>query len=95
MAGLLRYQVFLAYTAGVIAIWFTVNQKDYGIPNYIAHLFPIWVLLALALYAAIIIIYGVATLRDFSKATTELEEEVIEAKAAMKKRTIPVTESLN
>ena len=91
MAGLLRYQVVLAYASVVIAIWFTINQKDYGIPKSIAQQFPIWVLLALAFYAAIIIIYGVATLKDFPEAMTELEEEVKEAKTAMKNRTIPVT----
>ena len=91
MAGLLRYQVFLAYAALVIAIWYTLNQKEFGIPKILSQLLPLWVLVALAMYAAVTIIYGVATLGDLPEASKELEREISEAKAAMKKRGIPIT----
>jgi type VI protein secretion system component VasK len=91
MAGLLRYQVFLGYAALVIAIWFTLLQNEFGIPKILSQLFPLWVLVTLAMYAAVTIIYGVATLGDFPEASKELEGEIAEAKAVMKKRGIPIT----
>jgi type VI protein secretion system component VasF len=53
---------------------------------------PLWILVSLAIYALATIFYGLATLGDFPEASAELEKEVKEAKAAMKKRGVPIVE---
>ena len=92
MPGILRYQVFLAYTAAVVAVWYAMIKQgeysDYGLSPLLVQPFPLWVLLGLALYAASRIIYGVATLGDYPEASTELEGEIKEAKLEMKRRGI-------
>jgi amino acid transporter len=53
---------------------------------------PLWILLFLVIYALVCILYGLAILGDFPDAAVELENEIKEAKAAMKKRGVPVVE---
>jgi amino acid transporter len=99
---MLRYQVFLSYAFLWAAIWYQALQSEDTIVDksplspeatkLLIQLLPLWILVALAIYALTSILYGLATLGDFPEAAVELEKEIREAKAAMKKRGIPVVE---
>lgn len=97
--GLLRYQVFLAYGSAFMALWYAALQNKDAIveaapfPNDVVDLAvrwaPLWGLVGLALYALIVIGYGLLTFEDFPEAAAELERQVKEARAEMKRRGIP------
>lgn len=99
---MLRYQVFLSYAFLWAAIWYQALQSEEAIveksplspeaTKLLIQLLPLWILVALAIYALTSILYGLATLGDFPEAAVELEKEIREAKAAMKKRGIPIVE---
>ena len=99
---MLRYQVFLFWGVLWGAIWFqALKNQDELVPKsplspdttkFFIKLFPVWIIVALAMYAASTILYGLATLGDFPEAATELEKEIKEAKAEMKKRGVPIVE---
>jgi hypothetical protein len=95
--GLLRYQVFLAYGGAFMALWYAALQnKDAimeatGFPvatDLAVQWAPLWGILGLGLYAAISIIYGLLTFEDYPEAAAELERQVEEARAEMKRRGI-------
>ena len=97
--GLLRYQVFLAYGIAFMALWYAALQNKeaimeatgYPVETDIALQWaPLWGILGLGLYAAIKIIYGLITFQDFPEAAAELERQVEEARAEMKRRGIPM-----
>ena len=97
--GLLRYQVFLAYGGAFIALWYAALQHEEAIIQ--ASSFPaaaelailsapLWGIVALGLYALIVIGHGMVTFQDFPEAAEELERQVVEARAEMKRRGIPM-----
>lgn len=97
--GLLRYQIFLAYGGAFLALWYAVLLSQEAIVE--ASMFPVtttelavrwaplWGILALGLYALMSVIYGVLTFEDCPEAALELERQVQEARAEMKRRGIP------
>lgn len=99
---MLRYQIFLCWGALWAAIWYQANDSEEslveksplpsGVTKILIQLLPLWILVALAGYALVTILYGLATLEDFPEASAELEKEIKEAKTAMKKRGVPVVE---
>mmetsp|Transcript_9786 Transcript_9786/g.18746 ORF Transcript_9786/g.18746 Transcript_9786/m.18746 type:complete len:103 (+) Transcript_9786:102-410(+) len=92
LPGLLRWQVFTTYAVGFIAIWsIAVSSKpaDGGpLVDVLMDWAPVWAILALGVYAAVSIFYGVANFRDCPEAATEIEQQVIEARKELKRRGI-------
>lgn len=93
--GLLRYQIFLSYTGAILAVWAIAlgngNNNHFRLETYtdIAVVFaPLWCLIILGIYLLSLLIYGVLTYRDCPEAAKELEGEISEAKAEMKRRGI-------
>ena len=95
MAGLLRYQIFLGYGILVLGVWYGALQSKSSLINEgsaiqesLVDYFPLWVILCLALYAIGSLVYGVANFADCPLAAKEVERQIEEAKAAMKKKGI-------
>ena len=88
MTGLLRWQIFATYAVGFFAIWsFALSSKPEG-PNLLVDYLPVWAILALGVYAASSVLYGVATFRDCPEAAKEIETQVAEARKELKRRGI-------
>lgn len=97
--GLLRYQVFLAYGGVFMALWYAALQHEEEIMQASSYpaatelairWAPLWGIAALALYASVVIGHGMVTFQDFPEAIEELERQVVEARAEMKRRGIPM-----
>jgi dolichol-phosphate mannosyltransferase subunit 3 len=97
--GLLRYQVFLAYGGAFMALWYAALQHEDAIiqvssfpaaAELAIRWAPLWGIAALGLYALIVIAHGMLTFQDFPEAIAELEHQVLEARAEMKRRGIPM-----
>ena len=91
--GLLRYQVFLVYGVVFLAVWQGVkmNQDEATASpaaKILVNFAPIWAIVALGIYALSTIIYKVMTFNDCPEAAKEIDEQVKEAKAEMKRRKI-------
>jgi Dolichol-phosphate mannosyltransferase subunit 3 (DPM3) len=93
MLGLLRYQVFLVYGFVFLAVWQGAKMnQDVATASFTARIVvdfaPLWAILLLGMYAATSIIYKVLTFNDCTDATAELEGQIKEAKAEMRRRKI-------
>lgn len=96
MLGLLRYQVFLAYGAVFLAIWYHAlawrneqSKDDVSLEvDLLVTWAPAWGIIALGVYALTQLVQGVINMSDCPEATKEIEQQVIEARAEMKKRGI-------
>jgi len=89
MSGLLRYQIFLGYGALFLAVWFyALSKQQDDARSLMVELAPVWAVLVLGVYAASSLVYGVLTFKDCPEAAKELEQQVSEAKAEMRKRGI-------
>lgn len=94
---LLRYQVFLAYGAVFLSVWYYALQRQddlAAIENLpkIAIVAVRWApalaVVALGVYALIWLILGVMNFRDCPEAAAELESQVKEAKKDLRRRGI-------
>ncbi|CAB9501861.1 Dolichyl-phosphate mannosyltransferase polypeptide 3 [Seminavis robusta] len=94
MMGLLRYQVFLVYGVVFLAAWQGAKMNQSEAPSdasrIVVDFAPIWAVLLLGVYAAATIIYNVMTFNDCPEAAAELDRQVKEAKAEMRKRKVIV-----
>ena len=97
--GLLRYQVFLAYGGAFMALWYAALQNEESViqvssfptaTELAIRWAPLWGIVALGLYALIVIGHGMLAFKDFPEAVAELERQVVEARAEMKRRGIPM-----
>jgi Dolichol-phosphate mannosyltransferase subunit 3 (DPM3) len=100
--ALLRYQLFLCYGLGFGAVWYQALQHldavrsteaEAATPlspwiNVAVVFAPLWVLVGLGVYAVASIAIGVSNFRDCPEAAIELDKQVQEAKAEMKRREI-------
>lgn len=90
--GLLRYQIFLGYAVVFLALWIGARMKQddtaQGVSKILVDFAPIWAIGALGIYALATIMYNVMTFNDCPEAAEELEKQIKEAKAEMKKRKI-------
>mmetsp|Transcript_16322 Transcript_16322/g.24061 ORF Transcript_16322/g.24061 Transcript_16322/m.24061 type:complete len:109 (-) Transcript_16322:249-575(-) len=101
MPKLLRYQQFLAYAFGFLAIWSKAVQNQEEIIDKLPHsccptnaklyklaidYAPIWAILALGIWAASSVVYGVLLFRSCPEAAMELDGQVKEAKAELSRR---------
>jgi Dolichol-phosphate mannosyltransferase subunit 3 (DPM3) len=93
---LLRYQIFLSYTAALFAFWAIALGSNGGFDHFqlktstdiVLVFIPVWGLITLGIYLLSLLIYGVMTYRDCPEAARELESEIKEAKTEMKRRGI-------
>ncbi len=84
---LLRYQIFLAIGIAFLSIWLTlINGSDSS--NPITLYAPVWAIILLGLYAVGSVILGLMSFKDTPEAAAEIERQIQEAKAEMKKRGI-------
>lgn len=93
MAGLLRYQIFLGYGAAFLAVWYylLLNHHRYVKSDSLVTLIqwaPFFGLVFFASFALSSLIIGVMNFRDCPDAAAEIEKQVLEAKAELKKRGI-------
>ena len=92
MSSLLRWQVFAAYGATFLAIWYYALNSKKEWPNVKLDLLidfgPLWAILVLGLYAASSVVVGVVNFRDCPEAAVELNQEIVEAKEELKRRGI-------
>jgi len=100
MLGLLRYQVFLTYGIAFLSVWYygLTHQEEWDLsassitrPSAVRLAVtwaPVWAVLALAVVLLTRLILGVLSYRDCPEAARELEQQIEEAKAEMKRRKI-------
>jgi len=92
--GLLRYQVFLAYGVTFLSVWYYALQKQTAaewnttLPSWMVTLAPLWAIVAVGLVLLTRLILGVLAYQDCPEAAKEIEQQIKEAKAEMKKRNI-------
>mmetsp|Transcript_122772 Transcript_122772/g.354897 ORF Transcript_122772/g.354897 Transcript_122772/m.354897 type:complete len:86 (-) Transcript_122772:224-481(-) len=80
---MLRYQLFLSIAAVFLSVWYSALQVS---KDPLVVYAPIWAILLLGIYAVASIAIGLANFKDFPEAAAEIERQVEEAKAEMKKR---------
>lgn len=80
---MLRYQLFLSIGVLFLSLWFAGLQAS-QVPLVLYA--PIWAILILGIYAVMSIAIGLSSFRDFPEAAVEIEQQVKEAKEAMRKR---------
>ena len=90
---MLRYQVFLAYCVAFLAVWYYGLQKreELELPptlDLLVVFAPVWGVLTLGVYLLTRLIIGVFTYQDCPEAAEEIEKQIAEARAEMKKRRI-------
>jgi hypothetical protein len=81
--GLLRYQLFLGIGVLFLAVWYAGLQTT---SDPLVLYAPVWAILLLGVYAVGCIAVGLANFKDSPEAAAEIDQQVIEAKAEMKKR---------
>jgi hypothetical protein len=93
--GLLRYQVFIAYGAVFLAIWYkalSFRKEAKGLlsneVDLLIQFAPVWAVLGLGIHAISNVIIGVTDMSDCPDAAKEIEQNVKEAREDMKKRGI-------
>lgn len=100
MGFLLRYQVFLTYGALFVAVWRAALQQEEQLvetaapyttlASLLIRFAPLWGIASLGVYALVTIVYNVLTFEDCPEAAKEIDDQVKEARAELKKRGIPV-----
>lgn len=85
---LLRYQFFIAIGLSFLSIWLALIKSSDTTVSPLVFYAPVWSVILLGLYAISSVVLGLVTLRDTPEAAAEIERQVVEAKAEMKKRGI-------
>uniref|UniRef100_A0A7S2VYV2 Dolichol-phosphate mannosyltransferase subunit 3 n=1 Tax=Eucampia antarctica TaxID=49252 RepID=A0A7S2VYV2_9STRA len=95
MAGLLRYQIFLAYGVAFLAAWYTALQNKpliiSALPispegvNFMIRFAPLWLVVGLGLYAIFTIGFRVSNFSDCPDAAVEVDKQAKEAIVELKK----------
>jgi hypothetical protein len=88
--ALLRYQLFLGLGVAFLAVWYaalsSTSTTDDDLTTLLIVYAPVWAIVFLGSYAVATIAIGLTNFRDCPEASAEIEEQVKEAKAEMKKR---------
>jgi Dolichol-phosphate mannosyltransferase subunit 3 (DPM3) len=90
----LRYQVFVTYGVGFMAIWCycLLNKSKISASSQQTDLTitfaPIIAIIAFGIYLLLRLILGVLALEDCPTAAKEIETQIIEAKSEMKRRNV-------
>mmetsp|Transcript_2378 Transcript_2378/g.5142 ORF Transcript_2378/g.5142 Transcript_2378/m.5142 type:complete len:92 (-) Transcript_2378:389-664(-) len=85
---LLRYQIFLGLAVAFLSIWVALIQGAGMNSNPLIVYAPVWAIILLGIYAVGSIIVGLVSFKDTPEAAAEIDRQVLEAKAEMKKRGI-------
>lgn len=85
---MLRYQIFASRLVVFLGVWYAALQSETFQGNLWVTWAPVGAIGILGMYALSSVVLGVANLQDFPQAATEIEQNVVEAKAAMQKRGI-------
>ena len=95
MAGLLRYQIFLAYGVAFLAAWHALLQNENILSNWLplsteqvhilVYFAPLWFIVGLGVYAIVSIGIGVSNFKDCPEAAKEVDMQVKEARIELKK----------
>lgn len=91
MPKLVRYQIFIGYGATFLAIWIDALkyvEEDAPVRSLLIRWAPLWAVLLLGIYALGSVLHGVVQTRDVPEAAEELEAEIAEARAEMKRKGI-------
>ena len=88
--GLLRYQIFLTYGVAFLSVWYyaLLNQTEWNLPPLLVTFAPLWAIIVLGVVLLTRLILGVLAYQDCPEAAKEIEEQITEAMAEMKKRRI-------
>jgi hypothetical protein len=85
MKKILQYQVFTLYISLMVALWVVLKEET---ESTVVQYAPFWLVIAMSLWAVFSILRGVAYLENSPNAAAEIEKDVGEARAVMKKRGI-------
>jgi Dolichol-phosphate mannosyltransferase subunit 3 (DPM3) len=92
---LLRYQVFLAYGVALCAIWYCcwIRTKKTSVDSmplvvFFVNFAPVVFLVILGIYLLIRLVVGILSFEDCPDAAKEIDFQIAEAKAEMKKRKV-------
>lgn len=85
--GLLRYQVFLTHAAVFAATWYYFLTKTPDASAWVTYA-PIWAILVLGIFLFSRLVYGVLTYQDCPDAEREIDQQIVEARAEMKRRKV-------
>ena len=84
---LLRYQIFVGIGVSFLSIWLAlIKGSDSTTLNPLVLYAPVWCIISLGLYALGSIVLGLMSFKDTPEAAAEIEIQILEAKAEMKKR---------
>lgn len=83
---LLRYQIIAAIGVSFLSFWLALVKCSDKTLNPLVLYAPVWSVFLFVLYASGSIILGLVNLKDSPEAAAEIEREIVEAKAEMKKR---------
>ena len=89
MNGMLQYQLFSLYMFLFVGLWWALRSEA-DESNKAVDYAPLWLVLGIGIYAAGSIFYGVINLKDCPEAAKEVEIDVKEAIAAMKKKGVRI-----
>jgi hypothetical protein len=85
MKTILQYQVFTLYITLMVALWVVLKEET---ESNVVHYAPFWLVIAMTMWVIFSILRGVANLEDSPNAAAEIEKDIREAQAAMRKRGI-------
>jgi dolichyl-phosphate mannosyltransferase polypeptide 3 len=85
---LLRYQIFVAIGLSFLSIWLALIKTSDATLNPLVLYAPVWSIILLGLYAIGSVVLGLMSFKDTPEAAAEIERQIVEAKAEMKKRGI-------
>lgn len=85
MKKILQYQVFTLYISLMVALWVVLKEET---ESTVVQYAPFWLVIAMSLWVVFSILRGVAYLENSPNAAAEIEKDVGEARAVMKKRGI-------
>lgn len=93
MLGLLRYQLFAVCGIAFLSSWYMALQKkeEWNLSTkstLLVDFAPLWAIIAVGLYLLTVLVLGVISFEDCPQAAKEIDLQVKEAKAEMKKRGI-------
>lgn len=90
---MLRYQVFLTYGVAFFSAWYYCLSKKEELhlspgSSLLVTLAPVWGVIALGVFLLARLIVGVLGFRDCPDAAQEINRQIVEARAEMKRRKI-------
>ena len=85
---LLRYQIFLGIGVAFLGIWFALIRGSSAVESPLLFYAPVWAIVFLGIYAVGSVVIGLLGFKDTPEAAAEIDQQVLEARAEMKRRGI-------